>query len=154
MKSLPWNAWLLATVQPFVLSVGALNVFLGGIVGTSLHNDPTLATLPVTALILGVSLNIFPAARIQRKIGRKHAFVIAALVSSVAAYFAACNIDNGSFWGFSLSTFILGTQLAMSVNIVLLPLRAAPIPLSMPVLSVWFWLAASQPLGWDQSYST
>lgn len=112
MRSLPWNAWLLATVQPFVLSVGALNVFLGGIVGTSLHSDPTLATFPVTALILGVSLNIFPAARIQRKIGRKHAFVIAALVSSVAAFFAAWNIDNGSFWGFSLSTFILGTQLA------------------------------------------
>ncbi|MGF1871884.1 hypothetical protein [Photobacterium indicum] len=71
MKSLPWNAWLLALVQPFVLSVGALNVFLGGLVGAKLHPNPELSTLPVTALIIGVSLNIFPAAKIQHTFGRK-----------------------------------------------------------------------------------
>lgn len=112
MKSLPWNAWLLATVQPFVLSVGALNVFLGGIVGAQLHSDPTFATLPVTALIVGVSLNIFPAARIQRKLGRKRAFVLAAIVSSFSALCAAWSIESSHFWGFCLSAFMLGTQLA------------------------------------------
>ncbi|MBY6196283.1 MFS transporter [Vibrio hangzhouensis] len=112
MRSLPWNAWLLAAVQPFVLSVGALNVFLGGIVGARLHSDPTLATLPVTALIVGVSLNIFPAARIQKKLGRKRAFVLAAIVSSISALFAAWSIETSSFWGFCVSTFLLGTQLA------------------------------------------
>ncbi len=112
MRSLPWNAWLLAAVQPFVLSVGALNVFLGGIVGAQLHSDPTLSTIPVTALILGVSLNIFPAARIQKAIGRKQAFVLAALVSSVAAFGAAWSIDSSSFWGFCICAFLLGSQLA------------------------------------------
>ncbi|GAL22502.1 putative membrane protein [Vibrio maritimus] len=112
MKSLPWNAWLLATVQPFVLSVGALNVFLGGIVGAQLHSDPTLATLPVTALIVGVSLNIFPAAKIQKALGRKQAFVLAALVSSMSAFGAAWSIDSGSFWGFCVYAFLLGSQLA------------------------------------------
>lgn len=112
MRSLPWNAWLLAAVQPFVLSVGALNVFLGGIVGASLHADPTLATLPVTSLIVGVSLNIFPAARIQKKLGRKRAFVLAAIVSSISALFAAWSIETNNFWGFCVSTFLLGTQLA------------------------------------------
>ncbi|MGF1749333.1 MFS transporter [Vibrio cionasavignyae] len=112
MKNLPWNAWLLATVQPFVLSVGALNVFLGGIIGAALHDSPAYATLPVTTLILGVSLNVFPAAKVQRLIGRKNAFIIAAIVSSLAAFFASWNIEQGHFWGFTLSTFILGTQLS------------------------------------------
>jgi MFS family permease len=112
MKSLPWNAWLLALVQPFVLSVGALNVFLGGIVGAQLHSDPTFATLPVTALIVGVSLNVFPAARVQKKLGRKRAFVLAAIVSSISALGAAWCIEGGSFWGFCASAFLLGTQLA------------------------------------------
>lgn len=112
MKSLPWNAWLLALVQPFVLSVGALNVFLGGIVGSQLHPNPDLSTLPVTALIIGVSLNIFPSAKIQHKFGRKNAFITAALISSGVAFAAGLAIEQASFWGFSLCCFLLGTQLA------------------------------------------
>ncbi|MCW8328420.1 MFS transporter [Photobacterium sp. SDRW27] len=112
MKPLPWNAWLLAFVQPFVLSVGALNVFLGGIVGAQLHPNPELATLPVTALIIGVSLNIFPAAKIQDKFGRKNAFITAAIISSGVAFAAGLAIEQESFWGFSLCCFLLGTQLA------------------------------------------
>ncbi|MFA0086737.1 MFS transporter [Vibrio sp. 10N.261.51.F12] len=112
MKNLPWNAWLLACVQPFVLSVGALNVFLGGIIGATLHDSPAYATLPVTTLILGVSLNVFPAAKIQHLLGRKKAFIIAALISSLAAFFASWTIEQGNFWGFAFSTFILGTQLS------------------------------------------
>ncbi|MCJ2377024.1 MFS transporter [Vibrio sp. ZSDZ34] len=112
MKSLPWNAWILACVQPFVLSVGALNVFLGGIVGAELHSNPTFSTLPVTTLIIGVSLNIFPAAKIQSHVGRKNAFVTAAIISSLAAFAAAWAISQNHFWGFAGATFILGTQLS------------------------------------------
>ncbi|MEH6530418.1 MAG: MFS transporter [Photobacterium frigidiphilum] len=112
MKSLPWNAWLLALVQPFVLSVGALNVFLGGLVGAKLHPNPELSTLPVTALIIGVSLNIFPAAKIQHTFGRKNAFITAAVISSCVAFAAGFAIEHESFWGFTLCTFLLGTQLS------------------------------------------
>ncbi|MDX1303723.1 MFS transporter [Photobacterium sp.] len=112
MKSLPWNAWLLALVQPFVLSVGALNVFLGGIIGAQLQPNPELSTLPVTALIVGVSLNIFPSAKIQHKFGRKNAFISAAIISGFVAFAAALAIEKESFWGFALCCFLLGTQLA------------------------------------------
>ena len=112
MKSLPWNAWLLALVQPFVLSVGALSVFLGGIVGAQLQPTLELATLPVTVLIVGVSLNIFPAAKIQHRFGRKNAFIAAALISSCVAFAAGLAIEKGSFWAFSACSFLLGTQLA------------------------------------------
>ncbi|UJF17991.1 MFS transporter [Vibrio sp. SS-MA-C1-2] len=112
MKNLPWNAWLLASVQPFVLCVGSLNVFLGGIIGAQLHDSPELATLPVTTLIIGVFVNIFPAAKIQHLIGRKYAFIIAAVISSFAAFLAGWMVEQQSFWGFAFSTFLLGTQLA------------------------------------------
>lgn len=112
MKQLPWNAWLLALVQPFVLSVGALNVFLGGIIGTELSPQTDFVTLPVTALILGVSLNIFPAAKVQKKWGRKTAFVTAATISALVAFLAGFSIEQESFWGFVGCSFILGTQLA------------------------------------------
>ncbi|MCG7497949.1 MFS transporter [Vibrio sp. Of7-15] len=112
MKQLPWNSWLLALVQPFVLSVGALNVFLGGIIGTELTTNTDFVTLPVTALILGVSLNVFPAANIQKKWGRKTAFVTAATISSLVAFLAGFSIEQESFWGFVGCSFILGTQLA------------------------------------------
>ncbi|MDA9556052.1 MFS transporter [Vibrio sp.] len=111
-RSLPWNAWLLACIQPFVLSVGSLNVFLGGIVGAELQDSASLSTLPVTALIVGVFINAFPASKIQATIGRKNAFVIAAIISSISALGAAWAIELGSFWGFTASAFLLGTQLA------------------------------------------
>ncbi|NBI51717.1 MFS transporter [Photobacterium alginatilyticum] len=112
MKSLPWNAGLLALVQPFVLSVGALSVFLGGIVGAQLQPTLELATLPVTVLIIGVSLNIFPAAKIQHRFGRKNAFIAAALISSGVAFAAGIAIEQEAFWAFTACSFLLGTQLA------------------------------------------
>ncbi len=111
-RSLPWNVWLLALVQPFVLSVAAMNVFLGGIIGTQLTDNSEWVTLPVTALILGVSLFIFPSAKIQQQIGRKHAFTLAALLSAIFALFAGYYIEQSSFLGYVISCFLLGTQLS------------------------------------------
>ncbi|MBL4829811.1 MAG: MFS transporter [Aliivibrio sp.] len=111
-RFLPWNVWLLALIQPFVLSVGAMNVFLGGIIGTQLTDNNEWVTLPVTALIVGVSAFIFPSAKIQQHIGRKHAFTLAALLSAFFALLAGYSIEQSSFFGYVISCFLLGTQLS------------------------------------------
>ena len=54
----------------------------GGIVGESLAPSPMLATLPITALVVGLASAAVPVSLLIRRVGRRAAFVTGAAVSA------------------------------------------------------------------------
>jgi hypothetical protein len=70
---LPRNIWLLFMAQPLAMSASPVIVFTGAILATEMIEDPSLATLPITMMILGVASASIPAALMAKRMGRKFA---------------------------------------------------------------------------------
>src|SRR5690554_215653 len=82
-------------------------ISLGGIVGQMLADDPSLATLPVSLYNLGLALSTLPAAWLMRRIGRRNAYLFAAVLAILAGLVATLGIVRADFL-----TFCVGTALA------------------------------------------
>jgi len=84
----------------------------GGIIGQSLAPSPFLATLPITALVVGLAAAAVPVALLIRRVGRRAGFMVGAGVSAVAALIAAHATAVGSFFEFCAATFFMGSAAA------------------------------------------
>jgi MFS family permease len=100
---------VLAAAQALAASAGPLVVLAGGIVGQALSPSPLLATLPITALVVGVACAAVPVAILMRRIGRRAGFMTGAAISGLGALLAAWAAAAGSFAAFCAATFIMGT---------------------------------------------
>jgi MFS family permease len=67
-----------------------------------------LATLPITALVVGLAAAAVPVALLIRRVGRRAGFVIGAAVSATGALVAAHATTAGSFAEFCGATFVMG----------------------------------------------
>ena len=83
-------------------------VLLGGIVGTELAPTPTLATLPIALLVIGVAIFVIPASLIMRRIGRKRGFLAAVILAALGSLLAAYALSQDSFLLFCLATLMIG----------------------------------------------
>jgi len=86
---------------------------LSAIVGATLAPTPQLATLPVTAGVLGIALATLPAARLIRRYGRRPVFAGVSLWGAAGVTIAAASIHVGSFVGFCLGCFVMGNNVAV-----------------------------------------
>jgi MFS family permease len=102
------NIPILAVAQAIGLCGGSTIVLLGGIISTSLAPSPTLVTLPLALMAVGLAFFTIPASLLARRIGRRRGFIGGALVAGVASLLAAYGVYAGSFFLFCLATFILG----------------------------------------------
>lgn len=116
MLNLNRNVWLLAIMQPLVVSTGGLNSVIASIIGGELSGNPKLATLPIVAFMTGLALFVVPTSKLQQRYGRKPIFIIASLLSAVVGISASISIEYGSFVGFVVSSFAFGTQTATIVQ--------------------------------------
>ena len=66
------------------MSSAPVIVLLGGIVGVELAPSPSLSTLPVAMLVVGVALFSVPAALLMRVTGRRPGFMAASLIAASA----------------------------------------------------------------------
>jgi len=98
----------LMAAQALALSSAPLMVFVGGLIGASLHSDPSLATLPVAVMIIGMASGVWPAARLSALVGRRRLFTGAMILGALAAVAAGLAVQAGSFWGFTLASFAFG----------------------------------------------
>ena len=87
---------------------------LGGIVGARIAPDPTLATLPVTVLVLALAATTVPASFMMGRWGRRRVFVAGAWMATGAALLAAYAIETANFVFFCLAASLLGANLAFS----------------------------------------
>ncbi len=87
-------------------------VLLGGIIGSKLAPRPTLSTLPVAALVVGVAVFTVPAALFMARIGRRAGFMISSLVTGAAALSGINAIHSENFAHFCLVAFFIGGNMA------------------------------------------
>ena len=104
------NIPILSASQALAGAGPTMVLLLGGIIGTTIAPAPSLATLPISLLIVGVALFSIPASMIMRKVGRKRGFMGAALLASLAALLAAYAISISDFFLFCLATLFIGSN--------------------------------------------
>ena len=105
--------WMLSATQALCMSGSFLFVLLGGIIGAELAPSPSLATLPVSVLILGLAASVLPAGRLTRRFGRRALFVGSALQAAAGCVVAGLAIAAGQFWWFCAAALLLGANNAV-----------------------------------------
>ncbi|MEJ2075687.1 MAG: MFS transporter [Reinekea sp.] len=106
------NIWILALAQPFALSLSPAIVLISGFIGTQLAPAHALATLPLSMMVVGVTLGAMPAAFFMQRYGRKKVFLSAMLIMMLAGLISALGIWLHSFILFLLGVTITGMSLA------------------------------------------
>ncbi|TWX54529.1 MFS transporter [Colwellia hornerae] len=106
--TLPKNIWLLFIAQPLVMAASPVIVFIGGILSTSMADDPSLATLPVTVMILGVACGAIPAAMLAKNKGRRFAIFSGYSVGLVATLTAMVSAIIANFELFVFAGLLFG----------------------------------------------
>ena len=102
------NVLLLALCQGIFICGPTTLFFVGGLVGFALAEDKSLATLPVSAVILGNALMTVPASFYMRRFGRRAGFMTAACIGITGMLIGAAAIYYASFWSFVCGTFLVG----------------------------------------------
>lgn len=108
------NIVLLALTQAISGSQQAVVMAIGALVGVKMAPDPALATLPATAMIIGLALTAGPAAYSTHKFGRQRAFILGATLWIVAGLGAAYAIFANAFVLFAISLAIGGAGAAFA----------------------------------------
>ena len=102
------NVAVLAAAQALFMTGATMLVILSGLVGLDLAEDKALATLPVSAVMIGNALTMVPASLLMERIGRRPGFILGALVGAFGAMVAAAGILDRNFGLFVLGSFIIG----------------------------------------------
>ncbi|MBH0239979.1 MFS transporter [Methylobrevis albus] len=102
-------ALTLSAAQATGGAVAPIAIGLGGILGSSLLGaDKSLATLPVTAFVLGSALTSIPAALLMARVGRRAGFLAGGCCTVVAGVLGTAAIFARSFLLFTLAQLIGG----------------------------------------------
>ena len=99
--------WL-TICQGLFLTNNVTFMAINGLVGLMLAPQSWLATLPLTAYVLGGSLSTGLVARHQQRWGRRGAFRLGLVVAMVAAALCALAVRMGSFWLLVAATILAG----------------------------------------------
>ncbi|GAA6205344.1 MFS transporter [Thalassotalea sp. SU-HH00458] len=110
--SLPKNVWVLFLVQPLVMAASPVIVFIGGILSSEIAENPSLATLPVTVMILGVASAAIPAALLAKKLGRKLATYVGFSLGLLGSFIAMIATQQADFKLFTLASLFFGMSTA------------------------------------------
>ena len=108
------NLWIITVSQIFSFTPAPVNIFLSGIIGSTLSPVKSLQTIPTSLMIVGVAIFSFFAAKIMSKVGRKTGFLYAALFSTLSALLAAYAVWDKNFYLFCLSCFFIGNGMSFT----------------------------------------
>ncbi len=108
------NLAVLLGAQLCFTSGSVLLVTIGGIVGSQIAPTPSLATLPVSLMVLGTAATTIPAAMLMQRFGRRLGFSAAAAVGIAAALLGARALADEAFWGFAGAALGIGATLAFA----------------------------------------
>lgn len=98
------NAVLLALAQALGGASASIVIATGPLVGyMMLDQDKSLATLPVSAMVLGTAFGTIPAGIIMRRFGRRAGFTGAAILGVLSGLLASFAVFRDQFLLFSLA---------------------------------------------------
>lgn len=99
---------VLAAGQALTTTVVSLLTSVSSLSGAYLAPERALATLPVTATVLGTLLMIYPASALMGRLGRRGGFMFKAGVGVLGGAVCALALVSASFALLILGTFLLG----------------------------------------------
>jgi MFS family permease len=103
------NVAVLAVVQALGGACAPIAIALGGIVGYGLlGDDKSLATLPITAFVVGTACGTLPAGALMRRFGRRAGSVSGLSAGAVGALVSALAVTIASFPVLCLGAFLMG----------------------------------------------
>lgn len=108
------NILILAGGQLISATGAIIMVTLGGIIGSKLASDPTLATLPVSIMVLCVAATTIPATVVMRRIGRKFGFALASISAVVSSVLSGLALYQQSFLIFTIAGAVFGINMAFT----------------------------------------
>jgi len=108
VKTAKKNIAVLAGCQALLFTCNSTAIALSGLAGYALATNKALATLPVTAWVIGGALTTFPASLLMKRIGRKGGFTLGALVGIVGASICCVALYLANFWLFIAGTTVFG----------------------------------------------
>jgi len=102
------NAIVLAMGQALAGGNGSVVTATGGILGAMLASDKSLATLPVSVMVLGTWSGTLPVGFLVRRYGRRRAYQVGAAVGCLAGLIGYTAVIEGSFALYLAATFCAG----------------------------------------------
>ena len=87
-------------------------ISIGSIVGAVMAPKESLATAPVTVMIIGVAVTTIPAAMLMRRVGRRVGSIISTFVAMAGAELGAYAIAADNFWLFVAVMLPVGSNQA------------------------------------------
>jgi MFS family permease len=103
------NVFVLVVAGALAGSMPPINIASGALVGDMLLGaNKSLATLPVTAFVLGTACGTVPAALLTRRIGRRAGFIAGMFVGVAGGIVQAVAVTIGSFLLLCAGTLLAG----------------------------------------------
>ena len=103
------NVVVLAAAQAIGGAGAPINIAIGSLAANYLlGEDKSLATLPVTAFVLGTACGAAPAALLMRRFGRRPGFMIGMLIGALGGITEAIAMGVHSFWLLCFGSFLVG----------------------------------------------
>lgn len=112
VAKLPRNIYLLFLGQPLALSAYPVMVFIGGILGSRIAPDTSLATLPLTVVILTTGISALPAAMLAKKLGRRNATLLGLSILLLGTLLCARAAMSDNFYLFLTAASCFGLSMA------------------------------------------
>jgi MFS family permease len=106
------NAMVLAVAQALAGGNNTVIVSTASIVGAVLAPDKGLATLPITAMVIGMWLGTLPVGALARFFGRRFALQVGSAFGVMSGLISYSAVLNGQFWLLLVGTFCGGLYAA------------------------------------------
>ena len=106
------NAMVLAVAQALAGGNNTVIVSTGSIVGAVLAPDKGLATLPITAMVVGMWIGTLPLGWLARHFGRRFALQSGSAFGILSGLISYSAVMNGQFWLLLIGTFCGGLYAA------------------------------------------
>jgi predicted MFS family arabinose efflux permease len=106
------NAMVLAVAQALAGGNNTVIVSTASIVGAVLAPDKGLATLPITAMVMGMWLGTLPVGALARRFGRRFALQTGSAFGILSGFISYAAVMNGNFWLLLVGTFCGGLYAA------------------------------------------
>jgi hypothetical protein len=94
------NVVVLAGCQALLQTGMVMIITSGGLAGYMLASDKSLATLPISFLMIGTMLTTIPASLFMGRFGRRAGFWLGTLFGAASAILSVTSLANGWFWTF------------------------------------------------------
>ena len=108
------NVLVLTSCQALAQTGTVMMITVAGLAGYMLATDKSLATLPVSFLMVGTMITTIPASLLMGRVGRRPGFWLGTLLGALGASIAVAALLSGSFWTFCIAHTFYGAYLGFS----------------------------------------